>query len=172
MRILLLALGALVIIGGVVGGGYYYFTSSAEAAGPAAGEHAAAEEKAGDEASGAGHAGDHAKADAHQPYPFVEFEPLIVPVIDESGVSQVISLVIAVEVMNGFDVAKVQAMAPKLKNAYIQDMYGILNRHASLQGGVLEIERVKERLNAISQRIMGENIVHGVKLQVVQQRPV
>ncbi|MCP4932654.1 MAG: flagellar basal body-associated FliL family protein, partial [bacterium] len=53
-----------------------------------------------------------------------------------------------------------------------QDMYGVLNRHAALKGGVIQVSVIKARLNKISQEIMGEDVVYDVLLQVVQQKPI
>ena len=51
-------------------------------------------------------------------------------------------------------------------------MYGMLNKHAALQGGVIQVGMIKDRLTSISHRVMGEDMVNDVLLQVVQQRPL
>ena len=49
----------------------------------------------------------------------------------------------------------------------------MLNRHAALKGGVIQVGIIKKRLNKISDRVMGdEDVVQDVLLQVVQQRPI
>ena len=61
---------------------------------------------------------------------------------------------------------------PRLKDAYIQELYGVLNRHVALQGGVIKVDMIKKHLHDISHKVMGDGVVNGVLLQVVQQRPV
>ena len=103
---------------------------------------------------------------------FVELEPLILPIIDNNGVNQTVSLVIALEAHDAAAASEIELMQPKLKDAYIQDMYGMLNKHAALKGGVIQIGMLKKRLSEISLKVMGEDKVDDVLLQVVQQRPI
>jgi flagellar FliL protein len=51
-------------------------------------------------------------------------------------------------------------------------MYGILNAHAALKGGVLQVGEIKERLNKITTKVLGEDMVNEVLLQVVQQHAI
>ena len=106
-------------------------------------------------------------------FEYVELAPLLLPIVDDDGVSQTINLVIALEVKNLSTATKIRAMTPKFTDAFIMDMYGVLNRHAALRGGVLQVSMIKDRLKKVSDQIMGdEDSVHDVLLQVVQQRPI
>tara|TARA_R110002072_G_scaffold177765_2_gene333798 strand:- start:1259 stop:1678 length:420 start_codon:yes stop_codon:yes gene_type:complete len=112
------------------------------------------------------------KAEGSSSTEFVKIDPLIFPIIDDDGVQQVVNLVVAIEVDGPSDAEKVKAMRPRLTDAYIQDMYGILHKHAALKGGVIQIVMIKERLNEATLRIMGSDIHTQVLLQHVQQRPI
>lgn len=103
-------------------------------------------------------------------FEFVKLDPLILPVIDKDGLHQTLSLVIAIEVKRVSHADKVRMLEPRLKDAFIQEMYGIINRHAAMKNGVLQVKMVKDQLKKISQRIVGDDIVTDVLLQVVQQR--
>lgn len=159
MRKILLVAVALLVLGGGGAGAYFYFTKSAEAATTEDGEPKA-EKKA--------------KKDSHNKdhYEFVELDPLILPIIDSEGVTQTVSLVVALEVADANTAAKVKGMSPRLKDAYIQDMYGVLNAKAALKGGVIQVGMLKERLNKVSHKVLGDDVVQDVLLQVVQQRPI
>ncbi len=102
---------------------------------------------------------------------YVKMDPLILPVIDSDGVYQVLSMVVVIEVGGVMDADKVKAKKPRLKDAYIQDMYGILNEHAAMKDGIIQVNIIKERLNNITDHIMGD-VETEVLLQVVQQRPI
>ncbi|MCB1652334.1 MAG: flagellar basal body-associated FliL family protein [Alphaproteobacteria bacterium] len=165
MRKIIIAIVALLLLGGGGAGAYFYFMKPAEAS--------ISEEEAGDhnehaqkEDEKGGH-GEHGAQGV-----FVELDPLILPIVDNTGVSQVVSMVIAIEVEDAANEELIKHMAPKLKDAFIQDMYGALNKHAALKGGVIQTSVLKERLNKVSQEIMGEGVVQDVLLQVVQQRPI
>ncbi len=103
---------------------------------------------------------------------YVTLDPLILPIIDQDGVYQVLSLAVVIEVNGVNDADKIKAKAPRLKDAYIQDMYGILNENAALKGGVVQVNIIKKRLNRITNEVMGDDIETEVLLQVVQQRPI
>lgn len=103
---------------------------------------------------------------------FVELDPLVLPIIDKYGVSQVVSLVVALEIGDKHNTEIVTKLSPKLKDAYIQDMYGTLNKKAALEGGVVQVGVIKNRLNKITDDVLGKNVVSDVLLQVVQQRPI
>ncbi|MCB1579329.1 MAG: flagellar basal body-associated FliL family protein [Rhodospirillales bacterium] len=158
MRMIFIALGALIVLGGGGAGAYFYFFQPAEASAVDTVDDHKEEDKKKDDHSG------------H--YEFVELDPLILPIVDNNGVSQTVNLVVTLEVVDAKARAKVEMITPRLKDAFIQDMYGVLNKHAALKGGVIQVDILKKRLNAVSARVVGEDTVHDVLLQVVQQRPI
>ena len=154
-----MAVVAFLLLGGGGGGAYMYFTgSTAEAAGveKEVGKHVKSDDSHADKSH----------------YEYVELDPLILPIIDEYGVSQVVSLVVSLEVKDTKTAEMVKKMSPRLKDAYIQDMYGMLNKHAALKGGVVQVAKLKSRLNKVSKKVMGDDVINEVLLQVVQQRPI
>ncbi|MGH1375989.1 MAG: flagellar basal body-associated FliL family protein [Alphaproteobacteria bacterium] len=118
------------------------------------------------------YAGGGAKKEGGSALEFVKMEPLLLPIIDEDGIQQVVSMVLSIEVEGVSDADKVKAMKPRLTDAYITDMYGVLNKHAALKGGVIQVAMIKERLNEITHDVLGDDISAEVLIQVVQQRPI
>ncbi|MBL4803266.1 MAG: flagellar basal body-associated FliL family protein [Alphaproteobacteria bacterium] len=163
MRLILIIVGVLLLLGGGGAGAYFYFSKTAVAS---SGDdiHKSSEDIA------SGHGDGHGKASGH--YEYVELDPLILPIIDNNGVSQTVSVVIALEVNGSYARSRAETLEPKLKDAFIQDMYGVLNKHAALKGGVLQVGMLKSRLTHVSKKILGEDDVNDVLLQVVQQRPI
>lgn len=161
MRLLLFIVIALLVLGAGGAGAYFYFMQPAEAStGPNAGDdHKVKNEK-------------HAKKGHAVEPTFVEMDPLILPIVDNSGVTQVVSLVIALEVEDKEIAKKIEALTPRLKDAYIQDMYGVLNKYAAMKGGVIQVSTIKERLNIVTDEVLGGVGEAKVLLQVVQQRPI
>ena len=148
----------LIALGGLGAGAYFYFGHPANAS---VGENE--DHKEAKEAYAHGDGGDHE---------YVELDPLILPIIDQSGVTQVISMVVVIEVGDKHDADIVTKSQPRLKDAYIQELYGALNRHAALSGGVVQVNMIKKRLKKISHDVMGRDVISDVLLQVVQQRPM
>ena len=165
MRMMIMAVVLLALLGGGGAGAYFYFFNKpAEAA---IGDEAKKADEAHKEAK-KGEKGDHGESATQ----FVELDPLILTIVDNEGVQQVLSLVIALEVSGPSQADEVKALKPRLKDAYIQDLYGVLNEHAALKGGVVQVGAIKERLNIATKKVMGEDVVDDVLLQVVQQRPI
>lgn len=156
---------ALLLLGAGGAGGYFYFQQTAVASYGADNLDARAAKEA--EKKAAKKAAQDAKN-----LRFVEMDPIILPIIDSEGVSQVVTLVISLEVIGEDNAEHALLMSPRLKDAYIQDMYGVLNRKASMEGGVIKVEDLKERLNRVSTRVLGESKINDVLLQVVNQRPI
>ena len=100
---------------------------------------------------------------------FVELNPLILPVINDRGVTQMVSLVVALEVDSQEKADKVTKFSPRLTDAYLSDLYGTFSRKAP-EGGIIPIDYVKKRLNSASQKVLGDAIVSDVLVQVLQSR--
>lgn len=156
---------AALLVGAGGAGGYFFTQKQAEASYTEDGSISKEDQKAAKFAKmSAEEAAKHLR--------FVNLTPIILPIIDNTGVSQVVTLVVSLEVNGDENAEYATNMMPRLKDAYIQDMYGVLNRKASMEGGVIKVDQLKERLNRVSTAILGEDKVNSVLLQVVNQREI
>lgn len=103
---------------------------------------------------------------------YVRMDPLVVPVMDNDGISQTVSMVVAFEVEDQAGADKIESLKPRIKDAFIENLYGMLNKQVAMEQGVLKVGYVKQRLNDISIKVLGEGVVKGVLLQMVQQNPI
>jgi flagellar FliL protein len=166
MKLPIIALLAVLLLGGGAAAAYFYFYQPAVAAGGPM-----------DEAQKAEH--DAKKAEAEEgaegavQAQFVALDAMLLPIIDDSGVTQTITMVISIEVPNEEIAKEVEHLSPRLKDAFIQDMYGTLSRkNAMTEQGTLRVDAIKHRLNKVSAKVLGDDKVKDVLLQIVQQRPV
>ena len=116
----------------------------------------------------------NASSDVASEYEFeyLELKPLMIPVIDRTGITQQVNLVVSLEVPTG-SIEEVSRYEPRLADAYIQDLYGVLGTgYGLVNGRVLDVPTIKKRMHAVAERILGEDKVNDVLLQVVQQRPL
>ncbi|HPD82490.1 MAG: flagellar basal body-associated FliL family protein [Alphaproteobacteria bacterium] len=165
MKYALILLVAIALLGAGGAAGFFAFQKQAVASLGPENAKALAEKMARDKAAVI--AGEEAKK-----LEFVELDSIILPIIDSNGVSQVVTLIVSLEVGDKENVEYVKKLTPRLKDAFIQDMYGVLNRKASMDGGVVKVDELKKRLNRVSTKILGENKINSVLLQVVNQRPI
>ncbi len=163
MKFALMALGAVFLLGIGAGGAYFFFDKPAEASVGPVDESKKAEKKVELDKEG---------NPIVQQAQFIQMDPMVLPVIDENGIDQVVSLVISLEVPDAETAVEVKRMGPKLKDAYIQDMYGSLSREVAMQNGVVQVGYIKDRLNRTTAKVMGDKKINDVLLQVVQQRPM
>ncbi len=110
-----------------------------------------------------------AKKEGESTIQFIELSPLILPVINSRGVTQMVSLVVALEVDSQEKADKVTHYSPRLTDAYLSDLYGSLS-NKSVESGMIPIDFVKKRLNSASAKILGDEIVSDVLVQVLQSR--
>lgn len=115
----------------------------------------------------------HASGAADVPPPdfeYMEMKALTLPIITDQGVTQQVSLVVSLEVPYGKK-AEVEGLSPRLADAYLQDLYGALSRgNAMMVNNVIDIQAVKKRLTNVTYKVLKEDQVHDVLLQVLQQR--
>lgn len=104
-------------------------------------------------------------------FEYVQMNPITLPVLGNNGVSQQISIIVSLEVKYG-TTTDVKTFEPKLTDAYIQDLYGILGTGRGIAaGGTVDVQMLKDRLTQITQKVAGADKVHDVLLQVVHQHP-
>lgn len=164
MKLAMIGILALLLLGGGGAGAYFFFAAPAEASAGPMDEAAKAEHKAKEATAAA------AATEAQRE--FVQMNAMIFPLIGDRGVTQTISLVVSLEVPDAATAEEVKKLTPRLTDAFIQDMYGTLNRESAMQNGVLQVAPLKARLNKITTKVLGEGKVNDVLLQVVQQRRI
>ena len=107
-------------------------------------------------------------------FEYVRLAPMVLPVITDKGITQQVSLAVTLELPYGKK-DEISAYAPRLVDAYIRDLFGAIGAgHVMMRGNVLDIEALKSRLAAVTERVLGEDKdkVHEVLLQAINQAPM
>jgi flagellar protein FliL len=164
MKMAIIALVAILVLGGGAAGAYFYFDKPAEASAGPVDEAKKAEHEAKSKESKDG-------AETASLEEFVQLDVIVLPIIDETGVTQTVTLMVSIAAPDKATAEEVKRLSPRLKDAFIQDMYGVLNRKNAMKDGVIQVGAIKERLNRASIRVLGEDKVNEVLLQIVQQNP-
>jgi flagellar FliL protein len=165
MKYIMILLMAVCLLGAGGAAGFFAFQKQAVASLGAENATALAAKKARDKAAlGAEEIAKNLR--------FVKLDPIILPIIDTQGVSQVVTLIVSLEVDSEEKAKRAELLIPRLKDAFIQDMYGVLNRKAATSGGLVKVDQLKARLNRISIKVLGKGNINSVLLQVVNQREI
>jgi flagellar protein FliL len=101
---------------------------------------------------------------------YVDLAPMVLPVIDGDRVQQVLQFTITVQVADQKSADHIRSVGPRLTDAYIQDLYGALDRHRVLDGKVVDVERLRDELTKVSTGILGENAFQEILIQRISQR--
>lgn len=172
MKMIILAVvGVLVLAGGGAGAYFFFFAQPAEASIGETEEHLAAEdthEKEGAESHAA--ADDHGEGAPLDDGIYSDLGALVIPVIDGRSVTQSLSIAVVLDLHDYKTQDKANATKPRLRSAFLKDIYAVLTQHAATQGGDLEMDVIKERLKVISEDMLGEGKVNDVVIKAFQQR--
>jgi flagellar FliL protein len=116
-----------------------------------------------------GHAAAEPPVPADAPV-YVELAPLVLPVIDGDRIQQLLQFTITVEAADEKAAGRIRDVQPRLTDAYIQDLYGALERRRLLDGKILDVARLRDELTRISTGVLGENAFRAILIQRVSQR--
>ena len=103
---------------------------------------------------------------------YVEFNPIQLPILRDDTVEQLVTFVVTLEVPDEIAGDRVIALAPRLNDALMLDLYGALDAGSILlANGVIDVARLKDRIVRRSADVLGEGVVTDVLVQMIAQRP-
>ena len=98
---------------------------------------------------------------------YVELDPLTAPFVRDGKFAQYVVLVVNLEVSDEDDVVKVREFLPRLRDAFVTELHTLATMRNPGQK-VLNLVRVKSRLLANANDVLGEGVVRGVLVQLAQ----
>lgn len=111
--------------------------------------------------------------DVPEPEPlFVDFDPIMVPVIENDQVTRHVTLRIMLQVSSEDVGDHLIDQAPRLNDAFLADLYGSLHEGNGVRDGVLNLDHVKRRLMSVSTSVVGDNKIDDILVQMVSERPI
>lgn len=104
---------------------------------------------------------------------YVEIAPFVIPVIGAKGPEEMVSLVVTLELAPGEErKTYVKQRLPKLNDAFMQTLYGALDRKTVNRAGLVDVALVKAKLMKAAERTLGPDYVTDVLVQAVAQRKI
>ncbi len=102
---------------------------------------------------------------------FVEMQPLSLPMLpNDNGRARIVSVFFALEVADADSAAKVESHALRLTDAYIERLYGLLERRGVVYDGIVDLGRLKDEIMRTTTEVVGEQTVTHVLVQNVSQQ--
>ena len=102
---------------------------------------------------------------------YVHLEPIVLPLINESGAEQIFTVIIDLQVKD-FDAADtLHSNMPRVRDTMMRVLYGGLS-DGSLRIGrhMIDVIKVKARIGAALEKTMGAKLVDDVLIQDIAQR--
>jgi len=101
---------------------------------------------------------------------YVHITPMVLPVISDSGVEQLVTLVFDVQVKDFEAADTMHAHMPKVMDSLMRSLYGGLGRGTLRNGKLVNIVKVKDKASDAVGEIIGKDKVVNVLIQNVSQR--
>ena len=117
--------------------------------------------KEGDEVMGGRFAGDPV---------YVHIAPIVLPVINENGVEQLVTILLDVQVKDMDAATALHSNMPRVRDALMRNLYGGLGQGALRNGKLVSVGKVKTKAIAAICDILGKENVRDVLVQGVSQR--
>lgn len=105
------------------------------------------------------------------PPSFLQIGPIIVPLVGETRVEQNILLVVSLELGDEGTREQVRPLTPRLNDAFLRALYGGIGKGDVVEGQIVNIATIKDKLMKASVEVLGPNVVQDVLIQNVTQRP-
>jgi flagellar basal body-associated protein FliL len=101
---------------------------------------------------------------------YVHITPITLPVISSTGVEQLVTIALAVEITD-FDVADdIHSNMPRVQDALLRALYGGLGNGNLRNGKLVDIDKVKAKTTAALNEVLGPGKIHDVLVEGVSQR--
>lgn len=101
---------------------------------------------------------------------YVHIKPMVLPVINEDGIQQLVSLILAIHVKDQKTAERLQRNMPRVIDALYRNLYGALGEGTLTDGKMANIRKIKSKsVQAMSELVDKENIVD-VLVQAISQR--
>ncbi len=101
---------------------------------------------------------------------YITMAPMVLPVINEHGIREVVSMIVALEVKEEKDKDQVNSLVPRLNDAYMRALYGRIDSAVYRNGQFLDVNKLKTKLTFVTDTIVGKGKVQEVLIQGVNQR--
>ncbi|MGE3770919.1 MAG: hypothetical protein AB7G06_08230 [Bdellovibrionales bacterium] len=101
---------------------------------------------------------------------YIQIAPFVIPVIGPNGPEKMVSLIIVIEVATEEKANFIRARLPRLNDAYIQTLYGALDRGTVNRNGLIDVSILKDKLTKATAKVLGDGYVDDVLVQAVAER--
>jgi len=100
---------------------------------------------------------------------FVDFDPLVLPIIRDGQVTQHLTFTIILEVSDELDRSQIYQYKPRLNDAYLRELHALYS-HRLVQDRLNVEQLLGKRLLKVSRRILGTEMVNRVLVSILDKK--
>ncbi len=98
---------------------------------------------------------------------YIELDPLTAPFVRDGKFAHYVVIIVNLEVASRDDMDKVRGFLPRLRDAFVTELHTLATMRNPDQA-MINIRRVKSRLLANADAVLGAGVVRGVLVQLAQ----
>ena len=95
---------------------------------------------------------------------FIDMEPLNIPVFHEDSVAATVQIQLKLEAIGEENEEQINRLMPRINDAFLRDLHAFLPRLLKMEERI-NVVIIKKRLQIISERLMGPNLIHNILVQ-------
>ncbi|MDP6572746.1 MAG: hypothetical protein QGI63_07385 [Rhodospirillales bacterium] len=95
---------------------------------------------------------------------FIDVEPLNIPVFHEDSVAATVQIQLKLEAIGEENEEQINRLMPRINDAFLRDLHAFLPRLLKMEERI-NVVIIKKRLQIISERLMGPNLIHNILVQ-------
>ena len=99
---------------------------------------------------------------------FVDFDPLVLPVMRDGRVTQHLTFTIVLEVHRDYERLDIYKHMPRLKDAYLTQLHALYS-HRAVQDREDVEPLLNKRLMAVSERVLGPDVVKRILVNILEK---
>lgn len=103
------------------------------------------------------------------PTAYIRMTPIVVPMIGDKRVEQFVTFVVSIEVLAN-EQPRGAALMPRLRDQFLRDLYDAVDRKTIMHGALVDLAAAKAVMKKSAAKVLGDEAVRDVLIQVVTQR--
>ncbi|MCH7542027.1 MAG: hypothetical protein IIB65_00115 [Proteobacteria bacterium] len=100
---------------------------------------------------------------------FYTLQPFVIPIVRNGRIARHVSLLITLETRGMANKDKILEARKHLRDSFLRDLHGVMSIRRK-DGRAFKTSVLKKRLMAVSKRVLGEDIVRDILIQVALER--
>jgi len=110
------------------------------------------------------------RVEKKDPTRFVDMDPMAIPIFQGNRVAATVQIQVKLETLGDKNATQIRRMMPVITDAFVRDLHGFLPRLLKAEERI-DVLIIKQRLQMISDKVAGTDLIRNVLVQSVIDQP-